>query len=333
METNAARVTGCAPFFLDRSTRLTIFGILSVLVGAVALLFGLLYLLIPFMGNLLPEDLAEAIDWRSAVIGWLTYSMLGAIFVWAGLGSIRRRRWVRSVMLTVSWSWLLFGVLLVVMSWLTLDHILAQALEQSGASISERAVFIVKAAILTFECLFGVLLPALFVAAYRDQDLLLTCQAHDPNPGWADRCPPTVLGLSLGLGACAVLGLPIALRAEAPLFGQLVRGWPAVLLTLGMSVFCAYLARAIYRQREAGFWGGVLFLLLFGVSIGVTLWAEGLAELMRALGHPEDQLGAFTGALADSIAIWSSAGLTLASVAYFWAIRKYFFPNADSFGS
>ena len=92
--------------------------------------------------------------------------------------------------------------------------------------------FFVKLLVLGGELLFGVVLPAIYILVFRDPDVLHTCEAADPNTGWLERCPKSVLGLSLGLAACGVLALPMAIQGVVPLFGRVVDGWAGAASTI-----------------------------------------------------------------------------------------------------
>ena len=91
--------------FRDRSDRLVLFGLLTILLGGGALLFGLANLALPFVEKLLPAAAGLGSDLRSALMGFLTYAMIGGTLIWAGVGTVRKRRWVRPVMLTLAWTW------------------------------------------------------------------------------------------------------------------------------------------------------------------------------------------------------------------------------------
>ena len=95
--------------FKDRSTRLVLFGALSVAIGGICVLFGLLHLVLALTSGRLLGAETPPVEARSYVMGAMLYFLLGGAFVWVGIGSIRRRRWVRPLMLTLAWTWLLSG--------------------------------------------------------------------------------------------------------------------------------------------------------------------------------------------------------------------------------
>jgi len=159
--------------------------------------------------------------------------------------------------------------------------------------------------------------------AYRDRDVYRTCVGHDDAPDWTGNRPAPVLGLSLAWGAAAVMTLPLMLYPAVPVFGRLVTGLPGVLLTLGGAVLCAVLARSTFRLQRAAWWGSTLALTLLGVSTFVTLLRVGVADYLRAMNYPEEQVTSLPTAV-GAIALWSTVALTVVSLAYLLSIRRHF---------
>ena len=46
----------------------------------------------------------------------LTYGIVGALLVWAGLGSLRKRRWVQPMMNIIGWCWLIVGLFCMILA-------------------------------------------------------------------------------------------------------------------------------------------------------------------------------------------------------------------------
>lgn len=313
------------PEFRDRSGRLIFFGSLSVLLGAACGGLALLSLLLPFLGRLLPTPEAAAADPRSAVMGFLTYALAGAVLIWAGAGSLRKRRWVRPVMLTVAWTWLFLGLFGLLTALLLLDDLPYLAGAES-ATWPPEFTFVFQATVLGLTVTAGLLLPALFLWAYRDEQVLRTCERHDPEPGWADRSPWPVLVLSFELGLAALLTLFMALRPAVPLFGTLVTGWKGALLLLAGAAVAGYLALGTYRRSMRAWQATTLLLILVGVSAAVTFRVMDPVLLWRELGYP---VSAATGPgspalIMRAVGVWGSLGVTLLSLVYMAAIRKQF---------
>jgi hypothetical protein len=309
------------PGFRDRGGRLIFFGSLAVLLGAACGLLALLSLLLPFLGELLPAPEAAG-DTRSALLGFLTYGLAGAILVWAGAGSLRQRRWVRPVMLSVAWTWLFVGAFGLLTTLALLDD-LPYLARSDGEPWPPEIVVAVQATVLGVVVIGGLFLPALFLWAYRDEQVLHTCRRHDPEPGWADRCPWPVLLLSLELGLAALLTLFMALRPVVPLFGTLVTGRAGALLLLAAAALLGRLALAVYRCSMRAWWATTLLLVAVGLSVGVTSWVVDPVLLYRELGYPEPASAAPV-RFVRAVGVWGSLGFTLLSLIYMGAIRRRF---------
>ena len=150
-------------------------------------------------------------------------------------------------MLTLAWTWLLGGIGALFLLPARVDA--AFGLAQPGAPALP---FVVRAVVLGVAAVVGVVVPALFVWVYNDRHLQRTCEAHDPTPDWTARCPPAVLGLSVGLAACGVIGVLGALRPAVPVFGTLLTGWPGAAASIAGAGICFWLARETYRLTPAG---------------------------------------------------------------------------------
>jgi len=312
--------------FKDRSARLTFFGLLSIAVGGACLLLSLMHLLLPLATGRLSGAGSFSVDPRSQIMGVILYFMLGAAFVAVGAGSIRKRRWVRSLMLILAWTWLFGGLLVIPFLPGVLDGVLRAGGSGGSGALTPGVVILVKAVIFGIVVFGGVLLPALFVWVYQDRSLQQTCEAFNPAPTWTERCPLAVLGLSLGFAAFAALSLAIAVRPVVPWFGRLVTGWPGSVVLLASAVSCAYLAWSTFKLRSDGWWGSTVLLVAIGISTLWTLRRVELIEIYRAMGYPEEQLELleFSGAMNGPLTFWLTAIMTVLTVLYMVGIRKHF---------
>jgi hypothetical protein len=305
--------------FKDRSKRLILFGLVSILVGCFSVLLGLLHLLLLAAGGV-PGAESIALDARTSAMGVVLYGLLGGAFIWVGAGSIRKRRWARPLMLTLSWTWLLGGAIILLLLPGMLDLVLLSG--PGMQAMDPASVSLVKLLGLGLAAVFGVVLPAVFVWTYNDRNLRLTCEAEHPSADWTERCPPSALGLSVGLGASGALALPMALRPAVPLFGMLLSGWPGALLLIAGGLACLWLAREVYALTMRGWWATTIFLLLIGLSTWLTLHYADPGELFHAMGYPDDF--AIPGDSFISVNSWLTITVTMLTLVYMGAIRKHF---------
>lgn len=291
---------------------------MAVAIGAGWALLGLASLLLPLAARALGAA-SVGTDLGSALAGLVTHLLVGAAFVWVGVGSLRRRRWARPLMLTLAWAWLVGGALTLALLPALVDGVL-------GASTppSPRATAAIKLSLLALASLPAVLLPAAFIWVYRDRDVIRTCERHDPTLSWTERCPTSVLGWSVGLGASAALVLPALVRPAVPLFGRLVGGWAGAALLLAAAAALLLLARACFRLSPVGWWGSLVALVALGASTTITFLRVEPTEALRRLGYPADQVELLGGLLDGRSVAGASAVLTAATVLYLVAIRRHF---------
>jgi len=306
--------------FKDRSARLALFGLLAILAGCFSVLLGLLHLLLLAAGGI-PGAESIPLDARASAMGVVLYGLLGGAFIWVGAGSMRKRRWARPLMLTLSWTWLLGGTAILLLLPGMLDVVLLGG-SPGMPAMDPTLISLVKLLGLGLTAVFGVVVPAVFVWTYNDRNLRLTCEAEHPSPDWTERCPPSALGLSVGLGACGVLALPMALRPAVPLFGMLSTGWPGALLLIAGGCACLWLAREVYALTMRGWWATTIFLFLIGLSTWLTLRVSDPDELFRALGYPDDS--PTPGDAFVAVNSWLTVAVTLLTLVYMGAIRKHF---------
>jgi hypothetical protein len=280
-------VTSAHAGFRDRSGALVGAGILVVGVGCVLALFavltGVVALLGPAVGTPVPPS--------RMLPGILTYTMLAVAFVWLGIGSMKARRWARTLLLILSWVWLLTGIVGVAMLAVFLPKVFA--LQPSGdAQLPEGCVGAIVAITLVLMVLFLVLLPGALVLFYRSPHVKATCEARDPVARWTDACPPQVLATSLmlALSAASMLLLVVPYRGVVPVFGRLVAGISGGTISVAVAALLAYCAWAVYRLDPKGWWIVVVTSAVGTVSATITFARVDLVEMYRLMGYSAEEL-------------------------------------------
>jgi hypothetical protein len=182
-----------------------LFGAVAVLLGCGAVGLGLLHGA-AFALQRAGAGAGPPLDARSVAAGLVTWIALGATLVALGVGSIRRRRWAPPLVLVVAWTWLAGGLLSLPFLPGALDGAF-RLVDPDGAGAPGPLIAAVAGLLVTF----GVILPAAFIWVYRDPALLRTCERYDPRPSWTERCPRSVLGVSVSFAALAITSLPLAL--------------------------------------------------------------------------------------------------------------------------
>jgi len=306
--------------YRDRRLGLVVFGVVEILIGAA--LLGLVVL------TAIAVMLAPAMaDLRVVLPSMALYTVLAAVFITLGVGSIRARRWARELSLSLAWVWLITGVITMVVAWLLLPDLWRELAVTSGLSIAAaRAVSLGVNLLLSFVY---VLLPAGFVVFYRSPDVAATCHARDPDPGWAGRCPQRLLALSVayGLAGLSVLAMP-AYNWVFPFFGRLLSGPAGAACWIGVLAACIVLAWGTCRRSPWAWWSAVSGSVIGFATAASTFATVRPEALFAAMGPLADQFGLFGQLWPTSpwthllfwFLVWGSL------LAYLIAIRKLFDP-------
>ncbi len=314
--------------FKNRRTGLAVFGVLTIMLGAVS---GMLVPLMFFGQQMAERSTGIPADTRAMLPAMLMYGTLAVVLVWLGVGSIMARRWARVLILIFSWTWLLMGVVsLAGMALLAprLIELIRSAVPAGQPQMPDPMIqMIIVVQFVAISVLF-VLLPIAWILFYRSPHVRATCEANDPAPAWTDACPPAVLALSLwtALSAPMVLVGLLTYRSVFPFFGVLVTGLPAALISVVVAGLLAYSAWALHRLRPFGWWLLTLGSCLATLSGAITFARIDPMEMYRAMGMPEQQLEQMQNfsIMTPSLMIWASVLFAVAFVAYMLSVKKHF---------
>ena len=304
------------PEFKDRSTGLIVFGILEILLGCLCALLVPLMLLGQVMSA---KATGGAPNFRMAIPGMMMYAMLAVAFIWLGVGSIRCRRWARALLLILSWSWLVTGVI-------AIGFLLFLAPKMmEGLPSGAKAVALLVAGVI-WTSIF-IVIPGVLVAFYQSGHVKATCEARDPVVRWTDGCPLPVLAVSvcLGFGAVMMLAMPLVYNSVMPCFGILLSGLPGTLIYLCVAALWAYLARAWYRLQPMAWWITLGVLLLFAISNIVTFTRVDLMDMYRLMGYPPEQIALIEkfNFLSSKTMVWWSACFMLPVFGYLIWVKRF----------
>jgi len=285
--------------------RLLGFGLVLVGLGSIC---GFFALMIPVVALLGAGDAARGAGfvWTALVPPVVLISLIAIALVWAGIGSIRLRRWARPVILAGAGLALFAGATTLFQigfgevyeyGWYSYEPLssptprtppprrgsratAAQARAQAEAD-ERRAMWVIVGG----TTILGVALPLAYLLAYllayRGREVAAVLDAADPRVNWTDGCPTPALGLAMGFAyaaaACFVLTpammsiplTPTATGSDPLLRTALVVGY------LVVGGLCALTAWLVYRARPAGPWLAIVLIAL--LSAGIT---AGAAEMV-----------------------------------------------------
>lgn len=310
--------------FKDRSTGLTIFGILTVLGGIISGFFALLTFVVRSMPTGTPGSPLN----RSLLAPVIIKQVLLAVaLIWLGIGSIKARRWARAILLIFSWTSLAIGVVALGFMALMASHFLEvmRSVRPAGQPELSESVqlgaLVFMGAFLSFRF---VAIPLVWGLFYSSKHVKATCEARDPVIRWTDRCPLPVLALSLWLvfGAATLLVMPISYHGLFPFFGMLLSG-AVIYIVLALTwVYCAY---AIYKLDPNGWWIILVGLCAVSVSSAITYPRYDMNEVYQQMGFSAEQIALVRkfGFYGKNL-MWTSLISTVPLLGYLFYVRKYF---------
>jgi len=305
--------------FKDRSTGLTVFGIIEIMLGALA---GLLMLVAGLGMTFAMQQQAAGVEAKGILIGLLMYGAIAAFFIILGIGSIRARRWARAIWLIVSWFWLLSGLMGTVML-VSLVPDMYQQMADRG-EIPQEMVMFMKIFVFAIAFAFYVVLPTTFLLFYRSRHVKATCEARNPDPCWTDACPLPVLAVSLLLGLWGVVLLFIPFYGGVmPFFGTILSGLGGILVALIAVFLCGYLSWRLYQVRLSAWWGSLAFTTIWFASVILTFSRHDLADLYTKMNMPEEQIEMMR-SMGMSDLLWWSAPWFVLTLGYLLYVKRFF---------
>lgn len=317
----------------DRSGRIKAMGVLQLMLGGFSLLLAVLVLLGALLSLAVAgESWAASVTVPSVVSSVSILFLGGGFFVLVGIGSIRLKRWVRPLVLSLMWPALIVGVLDFGLS-IYLIPMLFDAVTLAGgaegAGLPGTVVSVVVFVSLSMIFIVGIVVPGAQVLLYQGAAVKQTLEERDPEPGFVDRCPAPVFGLAVGFVLCGLLQLSLIGYGVAPFFGVLLTGAAAVGALLAELALSLVVAVFVYRGSLRGFWAGLGYLGFLYAKYAVAFLIVALPDFYLASGvlsQPETELmeRLFEGLPIAWIAqiIWLlSAG---AAALYMWGIKRHF---------
>ncbi|HEV2293742.1 MAG TPA: hypothetical protein VGR35_07790 [Tepidisphaeraceae bacterium] len=323
----------------DRRTGLIVFGIFALVIGGMSACFAIVTPLMLVMTGALSQPPGTnvhvhnaGLDARSALSAVVVYGVVAAAFIAGGIGSIRTRRWARPLMLSVAWTWLLVGVLGMIMLAALLPSMQDMMSVSGGAATGPGFAQTLMWITLVISFIMYIVLPGVFIFFYSSPHVRETLEHYDPVPGWSDRAPVSVFTLSVALAVTALFTLSMITYAIFPLFGTMLIGPAAIganLAASGMLLLAAYL---VFRLRMSGWWLTMVISIVLPLAMIVTMRRIGIVAIYEQMGIPPEQIVIVRdNALVHGPLIpIATAVLGVAGVAYLLAVRKFFVAPAGS---
>jgi hypothetical protein len=310
---------------------LVIFGVVQIILGLMAALMVPLIALGALVSRLAP---GSALHPRQYLSTTATYVFVAVTFIWLGIGSVRTKRWARSLTLVVSWYWMILGALITVLLTAALPVTMRTALQiqqnapgAPTAAVSTNVMAVVLTIIIVFCAVLLVAVPIAFVVFYSRKDVAATCRAHDPVEAWTDRAPLPVLGSSVVflIGSLYLLATGIS-TPVFPFFGRYLTGIAGAACLFFLAALDTYLAVALFRLRIVGWWVAVL---TAPVRLFSMVYTYARADLMQAysklgLSEAELQMLQTNPVFRSRIILWWSLVSLVLFFGYLLWLKRYF---------
>lgn len=324
------------PTYRDRSTGLTIFGVVQIILGLLAALMVPLIAMGALMARLAPGG---AMRPGQIISGVATYAFASAVFLTLGIGSARMKRWARALTLVTSWYWLIVGALATVLLTAVLPVIMKGVLAQmkqsgadaSSAEVSTGVMAVILTLIIIFAAFFLVLVPIAFVIFYSRKDVAETCRHRDPVERWTDRTPLPVLGASVALFTGSLYMLLVGLTTPLfPFFGSYLTGIAAVACFVVLAALDLYISVALFRLQLSGWWIAIGSVSVRMVSMILTYGRADLMQAYSKMGMSDAQLEMLNSSplLRGHVLLWWSMLSMVLFLGYLVWLKRYFKPAA-----
>lgn len=320
--------------FKDRKTRLTVFGILQIVLG------GLAGMIVPFMilgmiaSSVSGHETPEGVRFKSMIPAILVYVMAAVWFIWMGIGSLKARRWARALILISSWYWLICGIGGFVFILMMLPNMFEQM--SANDQMPKAVAIITSCIIMGFMIVFYFILPGLFVLFYRGKDVKATCEYYDTQTRWTDKCPLPVLGAAL---ACTLSALSMPIMGTTnwviPFFGTILSGITGAIAVIALCLILAWTAWGLYRLDHKAWWAVLLITIGWAISVFITFSIVNIETYYEKAGMTEQQMEQIRqfGFLLGPTMKWAMLMWAVVVLSYFFWIRKYFINTPGAQGN
>jgi hypothetical protein len=313
--------------FADRSTMLLVVGIFFIIAGVLCgcgVLTMPLALFAPRPANGPPPPRIINI-----VMGALMYAILCAALLSLGIGAIRKRRWVRPLVIVFGWIGLIAGVVGMIIWGFALPE-MANAMRAAtppGSPAPPAAMLRVMVGFITiFLAFIYIIIPATLLWLFRSPDVQATLDHYDPRPRWTDGMPLPVLALVVLLALGAFWGVMATMQGWFAAFGFITSGAPARVISILLAAVFAVAAWLTFHRRPAGWWLAMVLFLLGPLAWITTLLTRDLLDIYRAMGMTEAELRPMASmrVMNSPMAAVGMAVVALITIGFTWHSRKYF---------
>jgi hypothetical protein len=280
----------------------------------------------------------NAVEHRRATLGsqalslaCIEFGIVAITLLCLGIGSIMARKWARALMLIFSWLWLVVGGFFVLFFSIFLPIALSlRAVPGYRHPVDDLRPGIVLGfvIIILFVAFFFAALPIIWIRVYGSPDVIATCAARNPRPGWTDDCPLPVLGLSLYLCFSGLMEFVVAFLGHqvVPFFGIYLTGMAAITWYLAAVALHFVTAFFLYFLNRFGWWLCIALLFLTYLSSIITFLVNDPMTIYRLMHFSQASI-AHIQASGTYRLRWVYLFLSFPILGYLLWIKHYFAPG------
>ena len=283
MENESKEVT-----YKDRSFLLKGFGLLLLLVGFTAAVFGPLEMYAFYLFSEGGRFYYLGFGFGSFMFGLIAVQIMGyyviaLICIPLGYGHWTLRRWVQRVSLTLLWSWLILGIPLLIAFLVMLI-----ASKDSAGVLDYLLVPLIPTAYLV--------VTGLLIWFYRSESVRMTLAARDPDQHWIDQQPLPILILCFlySIYFLVLHGLSF-FNGIFPFFHVFFVGLAGFGLIIVSVIWVAILIWGTIKRKLWAWWGALFYFGLLTISSILALARYSWADLLSLMKFTDTELKAFGG--------------------------------------
>jgi hypothetical protein len=269
---------------------LKMIGIVLFMIGMLAAFYGPYEIFVFYLfsegGRFHYDGFGVGSLWFAAqVVQIIGYYCIAAVFLPAGYGHLKLRRWGLTLTRLFIWFWLGAGILLVGNGIALLPALtrFLTAQEKPSLQLPAMAVFL-------FVVL--ILLPLLALWFYRSKRVTAAFETHDPNRTWIDKIPsPLLAEMLLFVIMIIVLHITTFLQGLFPLFGQILFLRPSARIIALSVLILGVIIYGTAKLKRWAWWGALGFMSLLSISSAMTFLRHDFYDLIRMMNLPASEMG------------------------------------------
>ncbi len=205
------------------------------------------------------------------IAGYYTIAALGLIL---GLGHLRLRRWLRPLMITLLWAWLIVGLPLVLIALLIFIQ-------------SKDPTLLRFLLLLPFAALIYPLIPLLLARFYNRDDVAGALGEGGPVAARLESTPlPVRILVVVMIFSIIAQHGRLLFRGIFPAFGVMLVDLPGYAATAGAILVLLILAWGVSMRCRWAWWGSLAAFLALALSTAITLPRYTYPQLLDLLALP-----------------------------------------------